>query len=70
MKDLVPDLVKINQYRTLAANVELLKGSACTIVVYNYLFDPVFVVQIVVHYVISERADTSFPNVISERVDT
>ena len=29
--DLVPDLVKINQYRTLAANVELLEGSACTI---------------------------------------
>ena len=29
--DLVPDLVKINQYRTLAANVEFLDGSACTI---------------------------------------
>ena len=29
--DLVPDLVKINQYRTLAANVEFLEGSACTI---------------------------------------
>ena len=26
----MPDLVKINQYRTLAANVEFLKGSACT----------------------------------------
>ena len=25
------DLVKINQYRTLAANVEFLQGSACTI---------------------------------------
>ena len=25
------DLVKINQYRTLAANVEFLEGSACTI---------------------------------------
>ena len=32
VEDLVPDLVKINQYRTLAANVELLKGSACTII--------------------------------------
>ena len=30
-EDLVPDLVKINQYRTLAANVEFLEGSACTI---------------------------------------
>ena len=31
VKDLVPDLVKINQYRTLAANVEFLEGCACTI---------------------------------------
>ena len=31
MEDLVPNLVKINQYRTLAANVEFLEGSACTI---------------------------------------
>ena len=31
VEDLVPDLLKINQYRTLAANVELLEGSACTI---------------------------------------
>ena len=31
VEDLVPDLVKINQSRTLAANVEFLKGSACTI---------------------------------------
>ena len=31
VEDLVPDLVKINQYRTLAANVEFLGGSACTI---------------------------------------
>ena len=31
VKDLVPDLVKINQYRTAAANVEFLEGSACTI---------------------------------------
>ena len=31
VKDLVPDLVEINQYRTLAANVEFLEGSACTI---------------------------------------
>ena len=31
VEDLVPDLVKINQYRTLAANVELFEGSACTI---------------------------------------
>ena len=30
MEDLVPNLVKINQYRTLAANVEFLVGSACT----------------------------------------
>ena len=30
VEDVVPDLVKINQQRTLAANVEL-KGSACTI---------------------------------------
>ena len=30
VEDLVPDLVKINQYRTLAANVEFLEGSACT----------------------------------------
>ena len=30
-KDLVPDLVKINQYQTLAANVEFLEESACTI---------------------------------------
>ena len=29
--DLLPDLVKINQYRTLATNVEFLEGSACTI---------------------------------------
>ena len=28
----MPDLVKINQYRTLAANVEFLEGSACTII--------------------------------------
>ena len=31
VEDLVPDLVKTNQYRTLAANVELLEGTACTI---------------------------------------
>ena len=31
VEDLVPDLVEINQYRTLAANVEFLEGSACTI---------------------------------------
>ena len=31
MKDLVADLVKINKYQTLAANVEFLEGSACTI---------------------------------------
>ena len=31
VEDLVPDLVKINLYRTLAANVEFLEGSACTI---------------------------------------
>ena len=31
VEDLVSDLVKINQYRTLAANVEFLEGSACTI---------------------------------------
>ena len=30
MEDVVPDLVKINQYRTLAANVEFLEGGACT----------------------------------------
>ena len=28
----MPDLVKINQYRTLAANVEFSEGSACTII--------------------------------------
>ena len=27
----MPDLLKINQYRTLAANVEFLEGSTCTI---------------------------------------
>ena len=27
----MPDLVKINQYRAFAANVEFLEGSACTI---------------------------------------
>ena len=32
MEDLVPDLVKINQCRTLAANVEFLEGSVCTII--------------------------------------
>ena len=31
VEDLVPDLVKINQYRTAAANVEFLEGSTCTI---------------------------------------
>ena len=31
VEDLVPDLVKINQYRTLAANVKFLERSACTI---------------------------------------
>ena len=31
VEDLVPDLVKINQYWTVAANVEFLEGSACTI---------------------------------------
>ena len=31
MEDLVPDLVKIYQYQTIAANVEFLEGSACTI---------------------------------------
>ena len=31
VEDLVLDLVKINQYRTLAANVEFLEGNACTI---------------------------------------
>ena len=31
MEDLAPDLVEINQCRTLAANVEFLEGSACTI---------------------------------------
>ena len=32
VEDLVPDLVKINQYQTLAANVEFLEGSTCTII--------------------------------------
>ena len=27
----MPDLVRINKYRTLAVNVEFLEGSACTI---------------------------------------
>ena len=31
VEDSVPGLVKINQYRTLAANVEFLEGSPCTI---------------------------------------
>ena len=31
LEDLVPDWVKINQYRILATNVELIEGSACTI---------------------------------------
>ena len=31
VEDFLPDLVRINQYRTLAANVEFLEGSACTI---------------------------------------
>ena len=31
VENLVPDLVKINQYRTLAANVKFLEGSVCTI---------------------------------------
>ena len=31
MEVLVPDLIKLNQYRTLVANVEFLEGSACTI---------------------------------------
>ena len=31
VEGLASDLVKINQYRTLAANVEFLEGSACTI---------------------------------------
>ena len=31
VEDLVPDLVKINQYRTLTAYVEFLEGSVCTI---------------------------------------
>ena len=31
VEGLVSDLDKINQYRTLAANVEFLEGSACTI---------------------------------------
>ena len=31
VEGLVSDLVKINQYRTLAANVEFFEGSACTI---------------------------------------
>ena len=32
VEDLLPDLVKINQYRTLAAKVEFLEGSACIII--------------------------------------
>ena len=32
VEDLVPGLAKTNQYRTLAANVEFLEGSACTII--------------------------------------
>ena len=31
VENLVPDLVKINQYRTVAANVEFLEGSAFTV---------------------------------------
>ena len=30
MNGLVPDLVRINQYRTLTTNVELLEASDCT----------------------------------------
>ena len=51
------------------------------IIVYNITFDPDFAERFSERYVISERADTSFPNVlihhfrtckyvISERVDT
>ena len=32
VEDLVPDLVKINRYRTLVANVEFLEGSASSII--------------------------------------
>ena len=32
VEDLVPDLVKTNQYQTLVANVEFLEGSACMII--------------------------------------
>ena len=32
VEDLAPDLIQINQYRTLAANVEFLEGIACTII--------------------------------------
>ena len=44
VEDLVSDLVKINQYRALAAKVEFLEGSACTIteaygLLKNMLFD-------------------------------
>ena len=31
VEDLMPELVKINQYRTVAVNVEFLEGSDCTI---------------------------------------
>ena len=31
VEDFVPDLVKVNQHRTLTANVELVEGSECTI---------------------------------------
>ena len=31
VEDLVTDLIEINQYRTLAANVEFLERNACTI---------------------------------------
>ena len=32
VEDLVQDLVKINHYQSLAANVEFLEGNACTII--------------------------------------
>ena len=37
VEDLVQDLVKINQYRTLAANVEFLEGSYWTITLAYWL---------------------------------
>ena len=62
VEDLVPNLVEINQYRTLAANVEFLEGSACTITEAYELDDDPCAIE---NYIKKQLSNSDFETIIN-----